>query len=573
MVLPSAFTYLNQGPFLFDTPLGPRYYTLYMDSLRKKQQTPKQLPSSAENIQPITAFGYTQWQSYEEPDFSAEAELESNSAPYKPQTEEPVIDAIEKRYQYGKRIRKISSIALFIITGLLLSFGAYLIWKTYSVSKKVSLNPQQHSFSSDVKSVVASFSENHKPLNGESEGRINILLLGAAGEKKPGKNLTDTIMVMSIDTKSNKVGFLSLPRDLYVPIPNTKSFTKINGIYQYGLANNQGSDLIKQTVEQVTGIPIHYFVVADFDGFTKIIDDIGGINVMVQRDIYDARYPGPNYSYETFEIKKGLHKLDGATALKYVRERHDDPEGDFGRAKRQQQVLQSVKNKIFSMQTLFNVIAINNMLNTVGDNIKTDISFDDLNGFLELSKKLDTQNISNVVVDAWKKDSLLKVSHVMLGNARAFILIPRVGNYSAIHDEAANLFDHDAIAKRKKEIENEKASIAIINESGDTSLLPKIKSVLSESLSLSNIVSQTNSRMMREKTVVIDNTDGKKIYTLDELLKKLPAIRASETTNTKADFTIIIGSDLRDVYRYEEDSIDDFNNAQDNQELFDIITN
>lgn len=130
--------------------------------------------------------------------------------------------------------------------------------------------------------------------------------MGAAGEHNPGKNLTDTIMVMSIDTKNKRMALLSLPRDLYVKIPDDGRMTKINNVYQYGLSSDQGIEPIKKTVSDITGLAMNYYLIVDFDAFTKIIDQIGGVNVTVERDILDTRYPGPNYSYQTFELSKSF---------------------------------------------------------------------------------------------------------------------------------------------------------------------------------------------------------------------------------------------------------------------------
>jgi hypothetical protein len=112
------------------------------------------------------------------------------------------------------------------------------------------------------------------------------------------------------------------------------------------------------TVTEITGLPIHYFVILDFDGFEKIIDTVGGVRINAERDFLDTRYPGKNYGYETFQLSKGWHSLDGATALKYVRERHADPEGDFGRAKRQQETIRAVRDKVFSVPTFLNPVMI-----------------------------------------------------------------------------------------------------------------------------------------------------------------------------------------------------------------------
>ncbi len=464
-----------------------------------------------------------------------------------------------------------------------IAYGAFFLYKTYRTGKRI--NPPTTQSSSLLETLQAIANPNLAPIKGDANGQTNILLLGVAGQGKPGRNLTDTIMVASIDVKTQRVALLSVPRDLYVTIPNTQMQTKINAVYQYGLSNSgndqtTGADTIAKTITNVTGLSIDYYVMMNFDGFEKAIDDIAGINITSERDLYDERYPGPNYSYETFSLSKGFHHLDGATALKYARERHNDPEGDFGRAKRQQQIMQAVKNKIFSTGTLMNVFTINNLFDTLGDNIKTNITTEELPSFFELTKKLDTNNINNVVVDAWNKDSLLKVSHVQYGAVRAFVLIPRIGNYSEIHDLAANIFDLNVLQRRKEEIAKEEATLVIINQSGDAQILAKIKNVLQDSLNYKNIrVIPNVAKTIAEKTVVYDATNGQKPFTLDELAAKLPA-EVSYTVNEEvatllpkepADMTILVGKDLIARYTMEEDTMADLNAAQDDQMYLNLL--
>jgi len=477
----------------------------------------------------------------------------------------------------SKLPKKILQIATFSALTLIFVWGGYFIFKIGATGKKININNENSSVIENVGSLLSSVIPfNGKVLKGEEDGRINILLLGTAGKGKPGQNLTDTIMIMSLDVKNKKIALLSLPRDFYAKIADTPYYTKINSIYQYGISNKQDADPIKKTVEEITGVPIHYFIILDFDGFKKIIDDIGGINVSVERDIYDSRYPGPNYSYETFEIKKGLHLMNGETALKYVRERHDDPEGDFGRAKRQQQVMQSAKNKVFSLQTLLNPIALNKLLSDLGDNIKTDIGMDEIESFVNLGKKSDTQNITNVVVDAWQKDSILKVSHVLAGGVQAFVLVPRVGNYSEIQDMSRNIFDLDTIRRRKAEIEKENASITIANQSQYNNLDSKIKDILENKMKIKNIKTAhlKNSGTLKD-SYVYDKTNGQKIFTLDEIIKILK-ISLAEKNNAimegqASDLVLVLGNDLSDIGSFEEDSLEDFKNAPDSQDYFDLI--
>lgn len=490
-----------------------------------------------------------------------------------------------------RRIKKIFLwlLAFFFIAGFF--YVSFFSYKFYAVGKKINLadDAKNYSFLKTVSDVASSDPAKLK----NSDRRINILLLGIAGKGKPGQYLTDTIIIASLDLKKGRTALLSLPRDLYAAIPDRNISLKINSVYphtknilslpanendkyfgvgvnQSGI-NNRGNEsaeditLLKKTIGEITSLEINYYAVLNFDGFEKIIDSLSGINIENERDIFDPRYPGPNYSYETFELKKGFHHLDGATALKYARERHNDPEGDFGRAKRQQKVLQAVKNKFFSAGTFLNPLALNNLLNALGDNIKTDIAPDEIGSFLELSKKLDTQNITNVVADAWNKDSLLKVSHIYSGDTRSFILVPRVGNWSEVQDLAENIFELDKIKKRQAEIEKENASVLILNRSGDRSLADKIKLLLKDKLKIAavNILTEREKNTSNE-TAVIDNTEGAKIFTLDELIKKLGAQLDKNgldvlNLNKETDFIIILGEDLIEAHSFEEDSIEEYN--------------
>lgn len=476
------------------------------------------------------------------------------------------------------------TISLVILAGA--GYAGFFTYQLIALDKKINIyNSQPETFSGVIKSITT---DSVKNLKGSQSGRINILLLGVAGKGKPGQNLTDTIMIVSIDMKEKRVALLSLPRDLYVDIPKLKLHSKINSVYQISLNNSrdekEASDSIRKTVENITGLNIDYFVILNFDGFKEIIDSIGGLNITNERDIYDSRYPGPNYSYETFELKKGFHHLNGEMALKYARVRHGDPEGDFGRAKRQQQIMQAAKNKIFSAGTLFNFFAINRLMNALGDNIITNISTEDLEAFFELSRKLDTENINNIVIDAWNKDSLLKVSHIFYGNIRAFVLVPRVGNCSEIKETAENIFDLNIIKRKQEEIEKENASIVIINKSGNDNIAKKIPKLLSENLSFKNITVIRNDNTKQENenmTYAYDLTDGIKPFTLDELVKKLPAEASYKLPEkykkiiekSQPEIVVVLGKDLIERYNMEEGSIDEYRKAKDEFENINLIPN
>jgi polyisoprenyl-teichoic acid--peptidoglycan teichoic acid transferase len=481
--------------------------------------------------------------------------------------------------------RTLTTVFLIFLVILLLMgifYASFFIWKTHTMGKKITLSINNDASLMDT---LKSFtSDSGQALRTDDQGRLNMLLLGIAGKGKPGQFLTDTIIVASIDTKTNQVALLSIPRDLYYQDKELGFDSKLNTIYPSALRRfeneKEAADTIKRATQKITGIDIHYYVVVNFDGFEKFIDAIGGVHVMNERDILDTRYPGPNYSYETFSLSKGFHNLDGKTALKYARVRHGDPEGDFGRAKRQQQIMQAAKNKIFSTRTFLNVSALNDLFNTIGDNVRTDISPQEFESFLSLTKNLDTNNINTVVLTAWDKDSLLKVSHMYWGGVRAFVLVPRVGNFTEIHELAKNLFDLNTIKRRREEINQEDATIAIINDSDDKALPAKIKELLREHFSYKNvIVLGTTKNQRQETTIAYDLTSGQKPFTLDELIKKLPAQASYELPesylktieNTNPHIVIVLGKDLVERYNMEEASIEEYNQAVDTNEYSEFI--
>jgi len=537
------------------------------------------------------------------------------------------LPASNERAIFNESIKKKPMPAEKIIWGIFLiiaflgiSYGIFIISKVYLTSKKVSLSDESVSFLGTIKSFAKPTSISN--LKGAETGRINVLLLGIAGKGKPGQNLTDTIIILSINTKTNQVALLSIPRDLYVEVPEGHFWTKINSVYQYGINSSPKDESaqinpLPEVVKDLTSLEMNYYAVLNFDGFKKMIDSIGGINVVSEKDLYDSRYPGPNYSYETFELEKGLHQMDGETALKYARVRHGDPEGDFGRAKRQQQVMQSFKNKFFSIGTFLNVFALNSFLNALGDNLKTNVSTDEMGSFLELSKKLDTQNINNMVLDAWNKDSLLKISRSAREAVGASALVPRIGNYNEIQELAQDIFDLNKIKRKREEISKENASVIIVNQSGDYSLTEKIKKLLSVNFDYKNIkVKNTTDKTIADKTLVYDLTGGTKLFTLDELVKKLPArlaTPANDASHSDADWqsvaggpasvdedvpenirrlaspakksaetslenegsadlpiVVVLGKDLVEIYNIEEGTVEDLESARDNEESLNL---
>jgi LCP family protein required for cell wall assembly len=180
-----------------------------------------------------------------------------------------------------------------------------------------------------------------------SGGRTNILILGTGGGAHEGADLTDTIMVLSIDAAKKTVALISIPRDVW----SDTLKDKVNTAYHYGELKKKGGGLVlaKVIMEDVVGIPIHYALVIDFSGFTKVIDAVGGIDVNVPEAFTDTEYPCENTScvYETIHFDAGREHMDGARALIYARSRHaeGDQGTDFARSRRQQIIMVALKDR------------------------------------------------------------------------------------------------------------------------------------------------------------------------------------------------------------------------------------
>lgn len=228
----------------------------------------------------------------------------------------------------------------------------------------------------------------------DAYGHTNIFVVGVGGEGHSGENLTDTMMVVSLDLKGKNAAFLSIPRDLYVESDAVGWGGRINNVYDAVLKNTESKDLAMEAliteVEKVADVPIHYYAKIDFQGFVEAIDALGGIDVDVKERIYDAEYPAPDGSGRTFEpfsLEIGPQHLDGETALKYARSRHGN--SDFSRALRQQEIISAAKKKALSLGVLLNPNKLRNVYDTISANFETDLEFGEM---MYLAGKADAFN-------------------------------------------------------------------------------------------------------------------------------------------------------------------------------------
>lgn len=236
-------------------------------------------------------------------------------------------------------------------------------------------------------------------------GRTNFLFLGIAGKGYSGSDLTDTIMIASVDNQTGKTLLLSLPRDIWVaPLR-----TKLNSVYHY-----QGLDTTKEVIGEILGLPINYGVIVDFNVFTKVIDALGGIEVIIERAFDDYKYPiagkendlcngDKEYKcrYQHVHFEAGKQIMTGETALQFVRSRNAEGEEgtDFARTQRQQRLILAVKNRILSPNYLRNPRNLIRLYQIVIANIQTDVSRESYLSLLKIALRFRTKNLKMEVLD------------------------------------------------------------------------------------------------------------------------------------------------------------------------------
>lgn len=377
-------------------------------------------------------------------------------------------------------------------------------------------------------------------LRGEDRDRVNVLLMGIGGDGHEGPELTDTILLASYQPSTGKVGLLSIPRDMAVAIPGYGE-RKINAANAYGEAKEEGSGpaLASAVVEQTFGQPVDYYVRVDFDGFAKLVDILGGLDLYVDRSFVDASYPvlgkekancgsvestnpadgtsvaQPVYGcrYESLSFREGWNHMDGATALKYVRSRHgtNGEASDFARSRRQQKIILAVKDKVLSVGTLLNPGRLNELRTALQKNIATNFETWELIRLAGVFKGFDTAKLSTRVLDASDHSPLYATS--LNG---AYVLLPKNDDWRPIRDAAERIFDAPAEVAVAPKPKPAFPHVEIQNGTTITGLALNISRQLSgqgyDVVKISNAAQRGY-----DHTVIYDLTDGKGSETLTQL--------------------------------------------------------
>lgn len=322
--------------------------------------------------------------------------------------------------------------------GFLISFEGFKLSKIF-VTNPIALlssptpQPSQNSYINATAKPVTEV----EPVKQE-KGTYNILLLGYGGAGHEGSALTDSMIVVHVNTNTKKITFVSVPRDLWV-----------NGNHKINSAGLTGFKNSEPVITSVTGLPINYFVGVDFGGFSKIIDDLGGITADTPVTFDDpfypiigqenntcgmtndqiaalkAKYSGYNLEiqftcrYEHLHYDKGPATLNGTQALKYVRSRHGD--SDFGRSRRQFAVLTGIGQKLISIQAAGK---FDDIVNTISNIVRTDLDAGTIKTLVQILGDPKAYQTSTIQLST---DNMLQNSTSSDGQ---YILIPKAGNFN-----------------------------------------------------------------------------------------------------------------------------------------------
>lgn len=383
--------------------------------------------------------------------------------------------------------------------------------------------------------------------------KINILLVWRGGWLHDAPDLTDTIILTSIDKEKHLISMVSIPRDLYVDY-NDGTWGKINWIYAKEYYKTKSKEkwmqALSQKVTQITGEKVDYFINVDFNGFTKVIDALGWIEITVPKNFVDDKYPDGNWGYRTLVFRKGTWNFNGNNALKYARSRHST--SDFDRSLRQQQVISWVKKKLVEMKYLTSVSKIKEFYWIYNKYIYTDLWLTDLLDFIPVMKntekiKMLSYNINDSCFygsNTCEKWWFLYIPERSLYNGMSVLLMDgtqkdNLSNYSLFQKYANRIYNHQEFFLEKVKV-NVFNSLKVNNLAGSLSNqmvrywfnIPKYNSIW-------------NTPLVNEKSIIYYNNiseDSETIAFLKTFFKwefiKTDVPKFSKQTDTKIEIVI-----------------------------------
>ena len=391
-------------------------------------------------------------------------------------------------------------------------------------------------------------------LRGEDQGRVNILLAGNSADDAghQGGNLTDSIMIMSIDTRNHTAFLMSVPRDLWVDIPGG-GHQKINAAYVVGQEDgfsetgypSGGMGLLEKVIQENFGIQMDYYALVNYSALRDAVNAVGGITVTIKsndpRGLYD-----PSRDYHTHQplvdLTNGTHKLNGEQALDLARARGDAygsygfANADFTRTQNQRQMLIALKNKALTPGVIANPAKLTSLFDAVGGNVKTDFKLSEVHRLYDISKTVSSKNIKSLSLDNANGKDLL-TSYTTADGESALIPAAGIDDFSDIQAYVQQQTSTNPVVR-------EDASVVVLNATGVSGLASQERTKLR--VKKLNVTDIGDAQAAQPTTSIIDASNGKKPATR-QLLTQLFGNHFT-TTNPyanlyDADFIILLGSD------------------------------
>ncbi len=371
------------------------------------------------------------------------------------------------------------------------------------------------------------------PPNISAGERVNVLLLGTDCRPNERPCRTDTMMLTSLDPKTYTAGVVTIPRDLYVPIPGfgESRINTANFLGESQKVPGGGPALAKQTVELNLGRKVHYYVLVDFSGFRRIIDTLGGIDIDVQKSLSDPCYPDEKFGCAPLSIPAGRIHMNGDLALKYARIRHVG--GDFDRMKRQIQVLLAARDKALRLDL---IPKLPSLIQQLWGSVKTDLTPQQIIALAPAAAKVKTENIKSGTID----ETMIVEFRTSQG---AYVLWPDRAKIGRLIDQV--IPQENGVADGSNAIQRESARILILNGTGTPALGEKTAKFL-QTQGFQIAAFGNADRLDYSKTVLIDYS-GSKNATVSLLATTFHVnpenIRRISNVKSDVEIRLILGAD------------------------------
>ncbi len=414
-------------------------------------------------------------------------------------------------------------------------FFAYQIYDTVRQGVLALGVPDIGNLPAYVAPVVSGGTPQPNPPNVGAGERVNVLVLGI--DRRPSESCpcrSDTMMLATLDPKTLTAGLVTIPRDLYISIPEVGE-NRINTANLYGELYKYpggGPALAKRTVEYNLGRRVHYYVLVDFSGFRKAIDALGGIDIVVPKAIDDPTYPDENFGLKPIHIPAGKVHMNGELALEYARTRHGD--NDFGRMGRQVQVLMAVRDKALRLDILPKLPAL---IQSMWGTIQTDMTPQDVLSLAQVAAKVKTENIKTAVID----DTMTVEYRTATG---ADVLWPDRAKIGRLIDRVIPQ-DNGAVADQPQRIQQEGARVVVLNGTSNAQFAKTTAEYLqAQGFQIAGYGNAD--RFDYTKTVLIDysGTKNATVSALAKLFRIDPDnIRPIKNVKSDSDIRLILGAD------------------------------